>query len=199
MRGSSDEEAELLDLDDQNGAEVCKTYLCCIESLLKSLDIKRQDRSYREQFSNSYKVLYKQMFEQFNSECAYLTEILDSAQEAFDHLWVNGEKYVFSDHVVESGTELYNHFMKLKDFINTFYSKNFQYGMSFERFEFPAELTRFKLLLQNFDELWTTYEKKYVYELMVIEQDARRFVSESINLEGALMMLAKNGKSSDKE
>ena len=56
------------------------------------------------------------MFEQFNSEFTYLTEILDSAQEAFDHLWVNGEKYVFSDHVVESGTELYNHFMKLKDF-----------------------------------------------------------------------------------
>ena len=48
MRGANDDEAELLDLDDANGAEVCKTYLCCIESLLRSLDIKRQDRSYRD-------------------------------------------------------------------------------------------------------------------------------------------------------
>ena len=72
------------------------------------------------------------------------------------------------------------------------------YGMSAERAEFPAELTRLKLLIQKFDELWTTYEKKYVYELMVIEQDARRFVIESINLEGALMMLAK-GKTKDSD
>ena len=63
MRGSSDEAAKLLDLDDSNGAEVCKTYLCCIESLLRSLNITRQDRSYRDQFSHSYQVLYKKMLD----------------------------------------------------------------------------------------------------------------------------------------
>ena len=147
MRGDNDDEAELLDLDDANGAEVCKTYLCCIESLLRSLDLKRQDRTYRDQFSHSYQVLYKQMLEQYSSKCAYLTEILDSAQEGFDHLWVNGEKYVFSEHVVESGSELYNHFLKLRDSISTFFTENFMYGMSAERAEFPAELTRLKLLV----------------------------------------------------
>ena len=86
-----------------------------------------------------------------------------------------------------------------RNFISTFFTDNFVYGMSSERAEFSAELTRLKLLIQTFDELWTTYENKYVYELMVIEQDARRFVIESINLEGALMMLAKNGKSQGKE
>lgn len=43
-----------------------------------------------------------------------------------------------------------------------------------------------KDLLVRFDELWTTYEKKYVYELMVIESDARRFIIESINIEAVL-------------
>lgn len=38
----------------------------------------------------------------------------------------------------------------------------------------------------RFDELWTTYESKYVYELMVIEGDARRFIIESINVEAIL-------------
>ena len=42
-----DEEAGLLDLDDANGAEICKSYLCCIEGLLSSLDLKKYDRSYR--------------------------------------------------------------------------------------------------------------------------------------------------------
>ena len=58
------------------------------------------------------------MLEQFGSECAYLPEILDSAQEAFDHLWVNGEKYVFSEHVIESGTKLFAHFEELRAYIS---------------------------------------------------------------------------------
>ena len=46
MRGD-DEEAGLLDLDDANGAEICKSYLCCVEGLLNSLNLKKYDRSYR--------------------------------------------------------------------------------------------------------------------------------------------------------
>ena len=139
------------------------------------------------------------MLEQYSSECAYLPEILDSAQEAYDHLWVNGEKYVFSEHVIESGEELYEDFNKMRNFINSFFNENFQYGMSKERAEFPAELEELKKMIRAFDELWTIYENKYVYELMVIEQDARRFVIESINLEGSLMKLAKKGKTSGQE
>ena len=40
--------------------------------------------------------------------------------------------------------------------------------------------------MSRFDELWTEYEKKYVYELMIIEGDARRFIIESINLEAVM-------------
>ena len=110
MMREDEGETSLLDLDDATGSSICKSYLCCIESLLGALDLPKCDRAYRDQFSHSYQELYKQMREQFNSECAYLPEILDSAQEAFDHLWVNGEKYVFSPHVLESGNELFAHF-----------------------------------------------------------------------------------------
>ena len=37
--------------------------------------------------------------------------------------------------------------------------------------------------MKRFDELWAEYEQKYVYELMVIESDARRFIIDSINAE----------------
>lgn len=50
----------------------------------------------------------------------YLTEILDSAQEGFPYLWVNGEKYVFSQNVLDSGQAMFNHFCKLKNFIFNF-------------------------------------------------------------------------------
>ena len=48
------------------------------------------------------------------------------------------------------------------------------------------DLKQLKEMLSKFDELWTVYEQKYVYELMVIENDARRFIIDSINIEAFL-------------
>jgi len=45
---------------------------------------------------------------------------LDSAQEGFPYLWVNGEKYVFSKDVLDSGQALFLHFCKLRNYISSF-------------------------------------------------------------------------------
>jgi hypothetical protein len=37
--------------------------------------------------------------------------------------------------------------------------------------------------LEEFDQNWVTYEQLYVIELMLIESDARRFITEAIELE----------------
>ena len=63
------------------------------------------------------------MYEQFNSEAAYLPEILDSAQEAFDHLWVNGEKYVFSHEVLDAGRKLFQQFRIIQNIIRNLYER----------------------------------------------------------------------------
>ena len=49
------------------------------------------------------------------------------------------------------------------------------------------DFEKLKDMLARFDQLWTFYEQKYVYELMVIESDARRFIIESVNIEAVLM------------
>lgn len=64
-----------LDLDSMDGHGSCKKFLEHIEELATQLGIKCATRKYRSNFSQAYKVLYKE-----NSLC-YLTEILDSAQE----------------------------------------------------------------------------------------------------------------------
>ena len=50
-----------------------------------------------------------------------------------------------------------------------------------------SDFEKLKDMLVRFDQLWTFYEQKYVYELMVIESDARRFIIESVNIEAVLM------------
>lgn len=102
-------------------------------------------------------------------------EIIDSAQENFPHLWVNGEKYVFSDDVIAAGDCLYRNLLTVRDF-------------AAKVDEFAEELRHSELIemLNKFESAWVTYEQYYVYELMVIESDARRFIIEAIELERKL-------------
>jgi hypothetical protein len=72
-----------------------------VERLCEVFQATSSNRAYRNQFSKAYKVLYKE------GTLCYLTEILDSAQEGFPYLWVNGEKYVFSSEVLDAGTKLF--------------------------------------------------------------------------------------------
>lgn len=49
--------------------------------------------------------------------------------------------------------------------------------------------------LQEFDNTWVAYEQIYVLELMLIEADARRFITEAIETEKELGMLEVREKS----
>ena len=74
-------------------------------------------RTYRSSFSQAYKVLYKE------GRLSYLTEILDSAQEGFPYLWVNSEKFEFSQEVLSYGNNLMAAFFRLQHFLRSIYAK----------------------------------------------------------------------------
>ena len=151
-----------------------------MEKLYTSYGLKANERSYREKFSSAYKVLYRQNGGQ--EALCYLTEILDSAQENFPHLWVNGEKYVFSDDVIQAGEKLFQEFSKLKELVTDFMDNCTKTGNP----RFSEKENELKESLRNFDVAWITYEQYYVYELMVIETDSRRFIINSIKIENEL-------------
>lgn len=48
--------------------------------------------------------------------------------------------------------------------------------------------------LQEFDHTWVAYEQIYVLELMLIEADARRFITEAIETEKELSLIEKREK-----
>ena len=54
------------------------------------LEVQTVSRDYRVIYSKAYKILFKE------ENLGYIPEILDSAQEGFPYLWVNGYKYTFS-------------------------------------------------------------------------------------------------------
>lgn len=176
---------EKYDLDSEEGQRACKRFLNLIERLCDRFKATCASRKYRDQFSKAYKVLYKE-----GSLC-YLTEILDSAQEGFPYLWVNGEKYVFSQDVLDAGRRLFQQFKVIQTIIRNIY----------DRIMDEVNITVHDVLedmgknLQEFDNTWVAYEQIYVLELMLIEADARRFITEAIETEKELTSLEQREKS----
>lgn len=112
----------------------------------------------------------------------YLTEILDSAQEGFPYLWVNGEKYIFSQDVLEAGRKLFAQFKMIQQVIRNVYERIME-EVSITVQEVCDEMSKH---LQEFDHTWVAYEQIYVLELMLIEADARSFITDAIQAEKEL-------------
>ncbi len=55
-----------------------------------------------------------------------------------------------------------------------------------------AKKKKLEEMLELLDQKWTHYEQCYVFELMVIETDARRFVVDAINLENRMTEIENN-------
>jgi hypothetical protein len=174
------------DLDSEEGQRACKKFLNQIERMTEVFKVPTAPRTYRGDFSKAYRVLYKE-----GSLC-YLTEILDSAQERIPHLWVNSEKYVFSREVLEAGAHLFSNFMRLQHILRDLYNRVCEETSDGSVCQITQEIAT---TLRQFDTKWVEFEQFYVLELMLIESDARRYITQSIDLEKELHLLEIREKS----
>ena len=159
------------------GNEICQEFLNQIEVLMKSLEIKGHDREYRKQFTKAYYLLFEE-----NKLC-FLSEILDSAQENTSFIVVNEEKFYFSDEVLNYGNDLFVSFCALVtlliDSIKMIKDKIIS-------FDINKILDNIKSCLKEFDLKWVHYEEKYINELIIIEEKARKLITEGIKIEEEL-------------
>jgi len=174
------------DLDSEEGQRACKKFLNQIERMTEVFKVPTSPRSYRSDFSKAYRVLYK------DGSLCYLTEILDSAQERIPHLWVNSEKYVFSREVLEAGSRLFNCFMRLQHVLRDLYNRVCEETSEGTVSHITQEIAT---SLHQFDGKWVEFEQLYVLELMLIESDARRYITQSIDLEKDLQSIEIREKS----
>ena len=127
-----------IDFETEDGQNRAKRCLRVIEKLCQILQVKTADRSYRREFTPAYQVLYKPR------RLCYLLEIIDSAQEGNPHLWVNSEKYEFSNEVLDAGQVLFRAFEDLLIKMQT------------------KQGDGIRAALQTFDENWANYEYMYI-------------------------------------
>ena len=170
------------DFENDDSNEICKDLFEQIENLQKYFNVKITNRNYRKKFTQAYISLYEE------DSFGYLTEILDSAQEATPYLVVNGEKFIFSKEVIDYGNQLINSFSSLisliSDTMNLMYEEVIYENVKKIKIDI-------KTALIDFDKKWALYEEKYISELIYIEKISRRFIFEGIKIEKELAQYEK--------
>ena len=98
---------------------------------------------------------------------------------------------MFSKDVLDHGKSLFMQFSTLRRYIARFTRKlqttneDDEYSaMQIKNINRKKE--KLSVMLRQFDDQWALYERSYVFELMVIEKDARRFVLQAIQQEQTL-------------
>ena len=75
---------------------------------------------------------------------------------AFPYLWVNGEKYIFSTEVLESGRRLFFSFCKIQHIVRNLYACACQDNAFYTAFLIRKEMCR---NLEEFDLNWVSFEQ----------------------------------------
>ena len=158
----------------EEGNEICQDFLNQIEVLMKSMNIKGKDRTYRKKFTKAYYLLFEE------DKLCFLSEIFDSAQENTNYIMVNDSKYYFSEDVLNYGNELYISFCAL---ITLLTDVNKLIKDKIKIIDINRILDNIKSCLIDFDSKWVQYEEIYINELIIIEEKARKLILEGIKLE----------------
>jgi len=167
----------IFEIGTDEGNEICQEFLNQMEVLMKSMNIKAHDREYRKKFTKAYYLLFEE-----NKLC-FLSEIFDSAQENTTYIVVNEEKYYFSEEVLNYGNDLFVSFCALitllMDTIKIMKDK-------IKSFDINKILENIKSCLIDFDTKWVHYEEKYINELIIIEEKARKLITDGIEIENEI-------------
>ena len=167
----------IFEIGTDEGNEICQEFLNQMEVLMKSMNIKTHDREYRKKFTKAYYLLFEE-----NKLC-FLSEIFDSAQENTTYIVVNEEKYYFSEEVLNYGNDLFVSFCALitllMDTIKIMKDK-------IKSFDINKILENIKSCLIDFDTKWVHYEEKYINELIIIEEKARKLITDGIEIENEI-------------
>lgn len=84
--------------------------------------------------------------------------------------------------MLDAGKKLFQQFKVIQNVIRNIYDRI----MDEVNITVQDVLQEMNRNLQEFDNTWVAYEQIYVLELMLIESDARRFITEAIDTEKEL-------------
>jgi hypothetical protein len=94
--------------------------------------------------------------------------------------------------VLDAGRKLFQQFRIIQGVIRSIYERIIEDNVNVTVQEIVDDMAKH---LEEFDQTWVAYEQIYVLELMLIEADARRFITDAIQFEKELSSIEAREKS----
>lgn len=94
--------------------------------------------------------------------------------------------------MLDAGRKLFQQFRIIQSVIRNIYERIIEDNVNVTVQEIVDDMAKH---LEEFDQTWVAYEQIYVLELMLIEADARRFITDAIQFEKELSQIEVREKS----
>lgn len=167
-----------IDVKSDAGNDACKTFLSLIDETAKVLGIGIAPRDYRDKFSPNYRALF------LDYSRHYRVDVLDASVDQQLAIWVNGEKFELSSEALRYAQGLQGAYWSIVMLLDMWTDtlRDLDLGHKVvkpSREELTDALTRF-------DVAWAEFEKRYIGELIAIEEKARVLITKAVELERKL-------------
>jgi len=164
-------EGGFVDTKTETGFNATAVFLESLEAAARSLRLDPASRSYRSSFTINYRALFP------DESRNYRVDILEASIEQNAVIWVNGDKFEFSQEAMQCAEDLQRGWSDMCLLLD-----RWQGGGKHDR----PEKTEVRTGLVTLDVAWAAFEKKYISELIQIEDQARKLIVQAVESERRL-------------
>jgi len=164
----------------EDGSRACAAYLEALDTAAQELALDKAARTYRESFTVNYRALFP------DEARNYRVDVLEAAFEQYAVIWVNGDKFEFSSEAMRRAEALQRAWWDLGSTLERWTKAKEASVETFgqnQRVIVRPTRAELQSALMTLDFAWTSFEHKYIYELIAIEEKARRLLVQAIEQE----------------
>eukprot|EP00438_Fugacium_kawagutii_P025528 Skav228455 [mRNA] locus=scaffold1058:204169:216090:- [translate_table: standard] len=160
-----------IDTKTDAGFNATAVFLESLEATARAMRLEPANRSYRSGFTINYRALFP------DESRNYRVDILEASVEQNAVIWVNGDKFEFSQEAMQCAEDLQRAWSELCGLL-----ERWKGGDPGDR----PQRTEMRTSLVTLDVAWASFEKKYIGELIAIEDKARKLIVQAVDSEKRL-------------
>eukprot|EP00931_Biecheleriopsis_adriatica_P053948 TRINITY_DN31705_c0_g1_i1.p1 TRINITY_DN31705_c0_g1~~TRINITY_DN31705_c0_g1_i1.p1 ORF type:complete len:552 (+),score=102.67 TRINITY_DN31705_c0_g1_i1:71-1657(+) len=175
-----------LDTKSEPGFSAVASFLESLESAAAAMRLDPADRSYRKDFTINYRALFPDEYRN------YRVDILEASVEQNAVIWVNGDKFEFSAEAMRCAMALQRCWAGLGVLLGR-WNRSLEQPLTSSK---PSR-TELRSTLVTLDTAWAAFEKKYIKELIHIEDQARKLIVNAVDCDRTLREMEASHKASE--
>lgn len=166
----------------------CSAFLDSLNRTATKLRLETAPRKYRTAFTVNYRALFP------DDERHYRVDVLRASIDQCAAIWVNGDTFEFSPDVIRLARGLQSSWAELGSLLERWEQSSDQ--SSKRKFRPPR--SEINMSMVTLDRAWSSFEHRYIAELIGIEEKARKYLVAAVEYEGKMSKMEAKFDKKDK-